>query len=56
MVDVYQNCFFCIAATGKRGSGEGLFVQRDSLTYKSCDMNMPLKKEGRLGLSPSCAH
>ena len=47
MVDVYQNCFLCIAAAGAKGSDEGLFAQRDPLIYKPCDMNMPLKNKGR---------
>jgi len=39
MVDVYQNCLICIAATGASCSDEGLFAQRDPYVYRPCPMS-----------------
>lgn len=38
MVDVYANCFLCIAATGAGNGEEGLFAQRDPLIYTPCQI------------------
>ena len=38
MVDVCQNCFLCIAATGATSSNHGLFAQQDPLIFKACQM------------------
>jgi hypothetical protein len=48
MVDVYQNCFLCIAAAGAEGSDKGLLAERDPLVYKPCEMTMPPKRKKRL--------
>lgn len=42
MVDVYQNCFLCIAAIGAASSNLGLFAERDPLLYQPCQMTTNL--------------
>ena len=44
MVDVYQNCFICIAATGSADADDGLFAQRDPLLFQPCQMTAHLTK------------
>jgi len=38
MVDVYQNCYISIAATGASHGDQGLFARRDPLIYQPCQL------------------
>jgi hypothetical protein len=46
MVDVYQNCYVCIGATGARTGDEGLFANRDPLIYQPCQLTQRPEFEG----------